>query len=118
MVRRVVQVPWCTSAVQYYPATCPTSGVQYCTAAVYCCEVQHEYTEALVLVVVVPLVADRVAEAERENDAQELHGDHSDDDPDDDVQAADQVVVDPLVAALKDTVHGKWEDFQNLVLKP
>ena len=53
---------------------------------------------------VVPLVADRVAEAEREDDAQELHGDHSDDDPDDDVQAADQVVVNSLVAALRDTI--------------
>ena len=55
---------------------------------------------SLVLVVVVPLVADRVAEAEGEDDAQELHGDHADDDADDDVEAADQVVVHCLVATL------------------
>ena len=49
---------------------------------------------------VVPLVADRVAEAEGEDDSEQLHGDHSDDDADDDVEAADQVVVHGLVAAL------------------
>ena len=50
---------------------------------------------------VVPLVADRVAEAEGEDDPEQLHGDHSDDDADDDVEAADQVVVHGLVAALR-----------------
>ena len=64
---------------------------------------------SLVLVVVVPLVADRVAEAEGEDDAQELHGDHADDDADDDVEAADQVVVHSLVAALEtNKVIGYW----------
>ena len=55
----------------------------------------------LVLVVVVPLVADRVAEAEGEYDSEQLHGDDPDDNADDDVEAADQVVVHGLVAALK-----------------
>ena len=59
-----------------------------------------------VFVVEIPLMADCLAEAEGENDAQDLDGDHAYRDADDNVQMVDENVVHSIVATLKMQIFG------------
>ena len=54
-----------------------------------------------VLVVVVPLITDRLAQAEGEDDAEDLDGDDAHGNADHHVQVANHVAVDHVVAALE-----------------